>query len=169
MSQALGPVFHLYGDDWENIRVATCLLMARVIQSTPHRGLEQSILAQSQQDIGHALDQFLKLEEEAVKAKEAARDRTHSVLEAGIEGFGALAPVNGNEAGPALVGEPAVVETPAKDFYDETNEGPSPEDIHDVQSAIEAEMERDAEADESRETEEGEDGYSPDGPRRYAL
>lgn len=156
MMQALGPILHTYGDDWENIRVATCLVMARVIQATPHKGLEQSILTQTQEDIANALTQFLQLEEQAVNARAAEKDRTRSLIEGGIAGFGNLTVVNGSEPGPSLVGEPAIVET----------ERPSQEDIHDVQSAIEeAAMESGAEVDQA---EKDEDGYNPDGPRSYA-
>lgn len=91
----LGPVFHKH-KDWETIRVAMCMVMARVIQATPFNGQEPQILSQCKEDIEHALAQILKIEEDAINAKAAKRDRALSA----IEGFDQFGRINGHEQVP---------------------------------------------------------------------
>ena len=136
MTQALGPIFR-ETSDWETIRLATVMVMARVIQATPYKGKELEIFDATSNDILHALEQMLQLEEQAVNARAAERDRTRSLVESGIEGFGNLAVVNGSEPGPALVGEPAVVEAEAALQIDDTL--PEDEDFPDSFEAPKAE------------------------------
>ena len=136
MTQALGPVFQQV-QDWETIRLATVMVMARVIQATPYKGKELEIFDATTNDLLHALEQMLQLEEQAVNARAAERDRVRATVEKGIDGFGALTVVNGSEPGPALVGEPTVVETEATSQIDDRL--PEDEDFPDSFEAPKAE------------------------------
>ena len=155
---ATAPIFRS-NPNYETILQSACLWFARIIQSTPDKGEEFKILDQAHEDIAHALEQFLKLEEQASIEKASERDRLVSKLEQGIEGFGNLSVVNGNEPGPALVGETVIVEKEI-DFTDDQIKTvitklldaycqPGLEEENDVASAIEESLGEEAEEDRS--------------------
>jgi len=128
---ALGPIFHDV-QDYETIRLAMVVVMAKVIQATPYRGMEMQVFDATSTDILHALEQLLKIEE-------AERAKLKSTIAAGIDAFDSLG--ESNSIGPALVGE-VVAFDPAFASKEETEAfiesiKPSPEDINDVRSAQE--------------------------------
>lgn len=170
LTAATAPIFAEHRT-YDDILAAMCLLMARVVQASPDKGNEFVVLDNAHHQIAHALSEFLKLEAQAANAKAAERDRLKSAVEAGIAGFGALAPVNGHEPGPALVGDaPSAMEKVSDESLKSVINAlhktfcePSQENENDVASAVE-------------ETEQ--EGFypppgphpgpfNPDGPRSY--
>jgi hypothetical protein len=158
LTAATAPIF-MEHKTYDDILAAMCLLMARIVQSTPEKGQELQVLDNAQNQISHALTQFLKLEEQIINARAAERDRARKLVEDGIAGFGDLTVVNGNEFGPAFVGKPVAIEAettlqiddrlPEDDEFPDSFEATSSKDQNDMASDIE-------------------DGYNPDGPRSYA-
>ncbi len=174
VTQALGPIFHA-NPDYEDIRVAMAMVMARVIQATPHQGLEIQVRDATFNDIHYTLNQLLELEA-AGKAK----------LDAGIAKFADFAgPINGHAAG----------EPPTVDFHYRDAEGNlTPHGVESLAEAViklhtpdeevvfaevpeeEAEgetfresiaqVERDLEARAEEETRPDQDDFNPDGPPR---
>ena len=152
----LGAVFRKY-QDFESIRLAMCVVMAKVIQATPDVGKELEIFDASSNDILHALEQLLQIEA-AEKAKLAEK------FDRGINGFANLVEAGPveilSDAGPALVGD--IIDAANKlteEEYEKLKEGviklhmpdkPSAEDENDVASAIE----------EAGREEEGPNGWS---------
>lgn len=132
---ALGPIFHEV-KDYETIRLAMVVVMSKVIQATPERGKELQLFDITSNDILHALEQLLQIEA-------AERAKLKSTLEAGIEQFGSL--VQSDSIGPALVAIEKAAEEHLTLGAQKPALMPSPEDINDVQSAIEEEarIERD--------------------------
>ena len=79
---AVGPVFARH-QDYDDIFAAMCLVMARVIQSTPDRGEELLVMEDAYTEIKHALTQFLAIEH--------AKENQAKVVAEGIDGFAGLA------------------------------------------------------------------------------
>lgn len=113
---ALGPVFHEVRD-FETIRLAMAVVMAKVIQATPNRGDEMIIHDQTEKDIRDALTQLLEIEANQTSKLAQTID------------FSEFARINGHSAA-GLVGEPTL--DPHL-----TPHSINPEDSNDVQSAIE--------------------------------
>ena len=148
---AIGPVFYQV-KDYETIRLATAIVMAKVILSTPDTGKELEIFDATSNDILHALEQLLQIEA-AEKAKLAQK------LDRGINGFAHLVEAEPatilSESGPALVGDViAAANKFTEEEYEELKESviklhtpdrPSAEDENDVASAIEESEKKDAE------------------------
>jgi len=126
---ALGPIFHEI-KDYETIRLAMVVVMSKVIQATPYRGMELQVFDATSNDILLALEQLLKIEE-AEKAKLAEK------IDRGINGFANL--VESNSIGPALVAIEKAAEEHLTLGAQKPNILPTPEEINDVQSAIEEE------------------------------
>lgn len=103
--QALGPVFHEVRD-FETIRLAMAVVMAKVIQATPDRGKEFSIFAQTESDIKDALIQLLEIEESQTSKLAQTID------------FSEFARVNGHSAA-GLVGEPTLDPHEQEPVFDE--------------------------------------------------
>jgi hypothetical protein len=78
ITKAVAPILFKI-QDYDVIFPAMCMVMARVIQSTPDRGEEMDVLEDSYNEIKHALTQFLAIENE----KEAQKAK----LDQGINGF----------------------------------------------------------------------------------
>ena len=84
----LGPVLHATQHDYDTILQGMSLIMARIIQATPQTGDETQVKDQAFHYITQALEQFIQLEQEAVNAKAAERDRLRTAIEKSINGFG---------------------------------------------------------------------------------
>lgn len=134
---AIGPIFHDV-KDYETIRLAMVVVMSKVIQATPYRGMEMQVFDATSNDILHALEQLLKIEE-VERAKLAEK------IDRGINGFENLVEAGPvtilSESGPALVGEvvafdPAFASKEETEAFIETVK-PTSEDINDVRSAQE--------------------------------
>ena len=82
MTEALGPVFHAH-PDYNDILQATCLVMARVLQSTPDRGSELTLCEEAFRITNTALIKFLD-------AEEAIQERKAKIMAKGIDGFNKL-------------------------------------------------------------------------------
>jgi len=82
MTEALGPVFRAH-PDYNDILQATCLVMARVLQSTPDRGTELILCEAAFQTTNEALIKFLD-------AEEAIQEARQNILAKGIDGFAKL-------------------------------------------------------------------------------
>ena len=79
---AVGPVFAKH-QDYDDIFNAMCLVMARVVQSTPDKGNELLLMEDAYMATKHALNEFLKLE----KAYEAEQAAKKAKLDEGIVSF----------------------------------------------------------------------------------
>jgi hypothetical protein len=89
ITKAIGPIFR-ERSNYNEILPAMCLVMARVIQSTPDKGNESKVFEDACEQIGHALTEFLKIENE-FDAKKAEKRKK---LAEGIDGFSKLAKPN---------------------------------------------------------------------------
>jgi hypothetical protein len=82
ITKAVAPILFKI-QDYDVIFPAMCMVMARVIQSTPDRGEEMDVLEDSYNEIKHALNQFLQIERE--------KEATKAKLDKGISGFNGFA------------------------------------------------------------------------------
>ena len=124
---ACGPIFHDV-QDYETIRLAMVVVMAKVIQATPERGRELQLFDITSNDILHALEQLLKIEE-------AERAKLKSTIAAGIDAFDSLG--ESDSIGPALVAIEKSAEEHLTLGAQKPALMPSQEDINDVRSAQE--------------------------------
>lgn len=137
---AIGPIFHDV-KDYETIRLAMVVVMSKVIQATPYRGMEMQVFDATSTDILHALEQLLKIEE-------AERAKLKSTIAAGIDAFDSLG--SNDCIGPALVAIEKAAEEHLTLGAQEPALMPSAKDINDVRSAQEEALE-----------------WNQDGPRAY--
>jgi len=82
ITNTLGPVFR-DNPEYGTILPSMCLVMARVIQSTPKAGEEKEVMRDAFRMIEESLEQFLEMEKE-YEAKE-------KILDQGVDGFDAFA------------------------------------------------------------------------------
>jgi hypothetical protein len=82
ITYGLGPLFRA-NPDYGTILSAMCVVMARVIQSTPETGREARAYEYACERIGLALAEFLRTETELDAKKEDQKEK----LDAGISGF----------------------------------------------------------------------------------
>jgi len=82
ITYGLGPLFRA-NPDYATILSAMCVVMARVIQSTPEKGKEARAFEFAVEQIGQALTEFLKVETELDAKKEDQKEK----LDTGINGF----------------------------------------------------------------------------------
>jgi hypothetical protein len=131
---ALGPIFHEV-KDYETIRLAMVVVMSKVIQATPERGKELQLFDITSNDILHALEQLLKIEE-------TERAKLKSTIAAGIDAFDSLG--ESDSIGPALVAIEKAAEEHLTLGAQKPALMPSPEEINDMQGNIkeEARIER---------------------------
>jgi len=86
ITTALGPIFRK-NPDYSTIFSSMCLVMARVVQSTPDKGEELLVMEDAYNEIKHALKEFIKLEKEYEAIKEAKKAK----LDEGIASFDGFA------------------------------------------------------------------------------
>lgn len=82
ITYGLGPLFRA-NPDYGTILSAMCVVMARVIQSTPEKGNESRAFEFACEQISAALSEFLRIENEENAKKEDQKEK----LDAGISGF----------------------------------------------------------------------------------
>lgn len=82
ITYAIGPIFQA-NPDYTEILPAMCLVMAKVILSTPDKGHEDRAYQYTIETIKGALDDMLQLEAEA----NAKKENTKAKLDTGISGF----------------------------------------------------------------------------------
>jgi len=92
ITYGLGPLFRV-NPDYGTILSAMCIVMARVIQSTPEIGKEARAYEYACERIGLVLAEFLRTETELDAKKEDQKEK----LDAGIDAFAEFAATDKQE------------------------------------------------------------------------
>lgn len=94
ITYGLGPLFRA-NPEYGTILSAMCVVMARVIQSTPEKGREARAYEYACEQIGGILAEFLRVETKLDAEKESQKEK----LDSGISGFDKFAKQDEAECG----------------------------------------------------------------------